>query len=111
MSQQKTIQDSDITQLSNQHSGSRRVGPLELTYTVNVAEEKATVSASMMGVSLGSRTLTLYDSQGSLGGNISLYNVDADFSINFQEKKLGVFVDVNMMGKAIYKGNVTLLDW
>ncbi len=108
---QKISTDKDIAQIGAIHNGSRSFGPVKFTYSVDTNTETATVAASMLGVSLGSNTLTVEKPQAEFGGNISLYNVNATIAINFQEKKLYGFVDVNMMGKTIYHGNVTLLDW
>lgn len=111
MSQQAAVQNKDIAQIANQHSGSRRFGPVDITYNLNIAEEQATVSASMMGVSLGKTILTPEHQQSSLGGNVSLDNALIKLEIDFSEKKIIAFVEVNMMGNPIFKSNVTLLDW
>ncbi|WP_299617506.1 hypothetical protein [uncultured Tenacibaculum sp.] len=111
MSQQVAVQDKDIAQIANQHSGSRRFGPVEITYNMNIAEEEATVSASIMGVSLGTTKLNMEHQQSSLGGNVSLYHALIELDINFSEKEVGGGVEVTMMGKVIFKSKITLLDW
>lgn len=112
MSQKTTNYPVNTEKLSSQHGGSREFGPLMLIYNLDLTQEKITVTAKLMGTTIGTRVLDIKLSiPQSIDGSISFYSAKVDLIIDSEEKRLNYNVSIDGFGSKIYKGSGALLEW
>lgn len=99
-------------QLSSQHGGSREFGPLLLTYNLDLTQEKITVTAKLLGVTIGTRVLELMDPHPvEIIESLSIYKTQIILKVGPTNKSVSYNIDIEMLGSEIYDGKGILLDW
>lgn len=112
MSDQITKQPIDAKLLSSQYSGSRSFGPLTLTYNVDLTQAQASISASLLGVAIGTRVLNLNTIEPvNMEGNVSLFQTRIELAANPSQKIVSYNIVVLYFAKKVAGGQGVLFDW
>lgn len=102
----------DAKLIANQHSGSRKFGPLLLTYNVDLTEGQASISGSLLGVSIGTRVFNLNNpTPAVMEGTISMYKAHVLLEAVPSERIMRYNITIECFGEKIAGGQGVLFDW
>lgn len=111
------MEANQAVQLSQEHANlllnssqwSISFGPLTLSLSVDLSVPQVTVSATLLGVSIGSVTLSPSNPTATIGGSIGPFTAEVTLTINVANKTLDYHVQVKGFGVGIDKsGTINL---
>ena len=111
MSQPTAHYPIDTTQIPNQISGSRRFGPLEVIYHIDIAKKQITITKTLQNMPIGNGIITPEQRVDQIIGGSGFEKVCGEIIGDFNEKRATFNIKIESWGNQIYNGKGTLFTW
>ncbi|KAB1157421.1 hypothetical protein F7018_10880 [Tenacibaculum aiptasiae] len=91
--------------------GVRRMGGLEISYSIDTTTNIITTSLNFDGLNLGEGKMTPENPNQAIWKNTGLQEFSGELSANYQNSTLECLFEITEYGEVIYKNNETVVQW
>lgn len=91
--------------------GSRRMGGLEITYSIDTTTNIITTSSNFNGLDLGNGTMTPEKPTQAIWKNTGMQQFRGELTTNYSNSTIECSFEITMYGSVIYHNKETIVRW
>ena len=101
----------DAAKLGNQQTGSIGLGPLSVSWNIDIATPQIILDASIEGISIGHAVLNLKNPTITIGGSTGVATAEVILTADFTAKEIDYDIDVEVLGNTVANKKGKLITW
>ena len=106
-----TLSAADAKLLGQHISGTKSIGPLTLTYHIDLSIPQIAAHATLYNIPIGSILINPQHPSARIGGDTGIAKAEIVLTADFASRSVGYNIDAEILDNVIYTGQGTLFSW